>query len=370
MTTSKIISTRQKTTMHWLRSTALYLALFAALCATGYFFALSPQSATPFFENSINIWRFLLFAITTILLIVAAKHLGDDTSVEPPHRTSTKTHKPLIVALWLMVVLAAIIMVASPDIAAQLVRREDWPFYRNAIFIKSALQIVASIIFIKITLHYKRSSRKLLAGLAAFFTFLLIFIAGEELSWGQRLVGWDTPEFILENNEQGEFNLHNLSTQLFQNSLYFAGWLLLVAIPFWRKSISHILRKLRLNRLADWLPPAYFTLAFAPAFAIADPLESKTGLYFGSNLFIAIATLVILLFSLAVSIKDPQGFSVSSVSIAGIIFIAVLIVSQSLSGVWQVNPGAVTEYLEIFIAIGFMLWSREIYVGLTSKNNT
>jgi hypothetical protein len=34
---------------------------------------------------------------------------------------------------------------------------------------------------------------------------------GEEVSWGQRLIGFSTPESIQANNFQGEFNLHNLN---------------------------------------------------------------------------------------------------------------------------------------------------------------
>ena len=38
---------------------------------------------------------------------------------------------------------------------------------------------------------------------------VLLFIAGEEISWGQRIFGYPTPDWIAERNGQGEFNLHN-----------------------------------------------------------------------------------------------------------------------------------------------------------------
>jgi hypothetical protein len=37
-----------------------------------------------------------------------------------------------------------------------------------------------------------------------------VFVAGEEISWGQRLVGYRPPDFFLEQNFQQEANLHNL----------------------------------------------------------------------------------------------------------------------------------------------------------------
>ena len=37
----------------------------------------------------------------------------------------------------------------------------------------------------------------------------LTFIVGEEISWGQRVIGFETPEQIGAVNAQGEFNFHN-----------------------------------------------------------------------------------------------------------------------------------------------------------------
>jgi hypothetical protein len=39
---------------------------------------------------------------------------------------------------------------------------------------------------------------------------LLFFGAGEELSWGQHMFKFKTPEKIKTNNVQGEFNIHNI----------------------------------------------------------------------------------------------------------------------------------------------------------------
>ncbi|RZJ19183.1 MAG: hypothetical protein EON91_02125 [Brevundimonas sp.] len=42
------------------------------------------------------------------------------------------------------------------------------------------------------------------------FFLMLVFLAGEETSWGQHWFGWATPESFAALNEQGETNLHNL----------------------------------------------------------------------------------------------------------------------------------------------------------------
>jgi hypothetical protein len=41
------------------------------------------------------------------------------------------------------------------------------------------------------------------------FTFGMLLIALEELSWGQQILKWDSPQLFLEINAQGETNLHN-----------------------------------------------------------------------------------------------------------------------------------------------------------------
>ena len=42
----------------------------------------------------------------------------------------------------------------------------------------------------------------------------LIYFAGEEISWGQHLFGWGTPELFKELNVQDETNFHNMSRWL------------------------------------------------------------------------------------------------------------------------------------------------------------
>ncbi|MCU0612908.1 MAG: hypothetical protein MUE60_14110, partial [Candidatus Eisenbacteria bacterium] len=50
----------------------------------------------------------------------------------------------------------------------------------------------------------------LCAGMAA----LCAFVAGEEISWGQRIVGYQTPTYFSERNVQHEVTIHNLARQL------------------------------------------------------------------------------------------------------------------------------------------------------------
>ena len=43
-----------------------------------------------------------------------------------------------------------------------------------------------------------------------------VYITGEEISWGQHILKWNTPEYWSEMNDQGETNFHNTSSWLDQ----------------------------------------------------------------------------------------------------------------------------------------------------------
>ncbi len=57
----------------------------------------------------------------------------------------------------------------------------------------------------------------------------MVFAAGEEISWGQRIFGLATPDFLIGLNSQDELNVHNISTRAFGN-IYSYGALLLCMV--------------------------------------------------------------------------------------------------------------------------------------------
>jgi hypothetical protein len=58
-----------------------------------------------------------------------------------------------------------------------------------------------------IVLFVALKNRSVMFGIAA---LALCFYAGEEISWGQRVFGLVTPDWLIESNHQQETNLHNL----------------------------------------------------------------------------------------------------------------------------------------------------------------
>jgi hypothetical protein len=58
----------------------------------------------------------------------------------------------------------------------------------------------------------RRLPHPLLGPWILLWSLACIYFAGEEASWGQWLFHWQTPEALLELNDQGETNLHNISS--------------------------------------------------------------------------------------------------------------------------------------------------------------
>lgn len=61
--------------------------------------------------------------------------------------------------------------------------------------------------------------------------FGLAFVGMEEISWGQRIFGWSTPEAFAELNWQRETSLHNLATDVAQKMAFGASLVFGVCAP-------------------------------------------------------------------------------------------------------------------------------------------
>jgi hypothetical protein len=103
---------------------------------------------------------------------------------------------------------------------------------------------------------------------AAFFAagaLAAVIIAGEEISWGQRVFGLATPDILDDVNTQGEANLHNVSGVL--RTLNF-GWMvgagLLTVLPL-IALLPQVADRARAWRTSYRIIPP---LALVPAFAI------------------------------------------------------------------------------------------------------
>jgi glucan phosphoethanolaminetransferase (alkaline phosphatase superfamily) len=91
-----------------------------------------------------------------------------------------------------------------------------------------------------------------------------LFIAGEEISWGQRMLGWATPTDLADINKQGETNIHNIGNVLqFMNLVMFAVAVVAGVLPFvWRWGAGDRERDLGQILL---VPPLFLASSFLAA---------------------------------------------------------------------------------------------------------
>jgi len=73
---------------------------------------------------------------------------------------------------------------------------------------------LVAIICVSRIFKLKKSRSLIFLAMTGFIGFVGLFGAGEEISWGQRIFGWATPEFFMEHNKQEETGLHNLVVEI------------------------------------------------------------------------------------------------------------------------------------------------------------
>jgi len=103
----------------------------------------------------------------------------------------------------------------------------------------------------------------------------IAFVAFEEISWGQRIFGIETPEYIATINTQNEISIHNM--EFFQRSLHFVYALigLYGSTVWWQR--DNTVRPSFLEKSKEYIFPPfyissyfYFTFIFYYYFLLSD----------------------------------------------------------------------------------------------------
>jgi hypothetical protein len=104
-----------------------------------------------------------------------------------------------------IIIYAKVVGMQSYDVFYEVVKEDGLAEYLTTFFLLGA----AVIFGIRAFRAIRSGNRKQLL-LSVVMVLLFVFGAGEELSWGQRLLNYETSEFFNQYNYQGETNLHNL----------------------------------------------------------------------------------------------------------------------------------------------------------------
>jgi hypothetical protein len=138
-----------------------------------------------------------------------------------------------------------------------------------------AAAVVSVIYWSRLARHHSHLFSLIMWGICLFS----IFVAGEEISWGQRIFGVESSEFFQRHNAQQETNLHNLvvggtkiNRVIFSQLLTAAMALYLLVIPYLYT------KKAKWNSFIDWagipIPRSYQTIACLALFAAISLIPS------------------------------------------------------------------------------------------------
>lgn len=114
-------------------------------------------------------------------------------------------HQVIFASFFVVTGYAYITSLFPSDIFAQ-ISKEDHLIENTQVIVLLIGVLLAAQIAILI-----RSKYKVHAFIFLFAAIALFFVAGDEISWGQRIFHLATPEVIMNNNDQNEITIHNLS---------------------------------------------------------------------------------------------------------------------------------------------------------------
>ena len=126
----------------------------------------------------------------------------------------------LSIQVFAITILAMLILSGTLVVNSSLLNfltREDGPIE----YLGFAFLLMTGVILLRggIVLNGHSPSQRLKRATLVLAGLAFVVAAGEEISWGQRLIGFETPEALLEVNDQDEFNLHNIEKGLVDHSI-------------------------------------------------------------------------------------------------------------------------------------------------------
>jgi hypothetical protein len=147
------------------------------------------------------------------------------------HLWGVPTRVAVAVALTPVVVAVAMFLLADAQQTFFWLSDEDHPIE----WLQFALLVPAIVAFAATALKLSRLRYNAAATVTAGLTLGLFFIAGEEISWGQRILGFGTPSSLQGTNYQDEATLHNIGGlhQYFVHGVALIGFYGAVAPLLW-----------------------------------------------------------------------------------------------------------------------------------------
>lgn len=198
------------------------------------------------------------------------------------------------------------------------------------------------------------------------FSFILLslvfFITGmEEISWFQRVIGIETPEF-LKANAQKEMNFHNFATNYIENIYYFVSFVFLVVLPFMRSLFQFISSNKYLKTFV-----ARPFIAIIGSIAFAYNFDMWNGIFTQITFFGSL--IILFVFYNFSSVKNERYLIIFAIILLITSQLSFLVYGGRFQRIWEV-----TEYKEFLIPLTLIIYSLDLLLqikkSLIASNNT
>jgi hypothetical protein len=172
--------------------------------------------------------------------------------------------KPAVALVYAVPVFLAVVRLIDAGTFESWMREDGWAEWATF-----AGFLAAGALFFRsaggVDLERKRD-RRLAQVVLVLLGLFCVFVAGEEISWGQRLLGLTPPDAFLESNYQQELNLHNLKRSVFgipTESRFLVAYFCVI----------YGLLGPPVGRALTWIAPSAPPLWLAPIFGVVTVVE-------------------------------------------------------------------------------------------------
>ena len=258
--------------------------------------------------------------------------------------------------LCLNVLFFSFLLAADSETFRAMAREDYWVEYLTAVWF-----LLAGVLLFGTAWMERDILRRcvyILGGLA------MVFVAGEEISWGQRIFGFATPDFLASVNDSGEFTVHNINNRAF-NLIYPTGALVLCMAT----SAAFFCRKDRLFGVP--LPSILMMLCLLLMLSYESGvwLRDAAGMDFGEYLartrvsygFIVIEVKALLaLFCIFALISRQVKLVVVSVATLALVFALSYVNYTNVYYVDAIDRESLFEVREYLFGVGCLFYSLEL----------
>jgi hypothetical protein len=225
-----------------------------------------------------------------------------------------------IILTAFLVCLFGLLLLVSPAAYGYLLMEDTPSEWLGFLFL-----VVAGFLWL-VAVRHAYTRRQFLGSLFCLaMAVLCLFVAGEEISWGQRLLGFQTPGYFRERNIQGELTIHNLSLPWMRPRRL--AFVLVLGYGVVAPILAGVCRPVRtaFSRLGVPIPPFGALPAFALAAWLFTSPITATDDEVGELVFSA-ALLVVALSAAGRGDRDGAGdlFRVSALSLVSAVGLSIL----------------------------------------------